>query len=1378
MKKPSSKFLSTLLGGVFLCVIFSACDNFMRAGDIRKEVETAIEYNNALSCTVNFSSLDTENNDLGSFLTGPQQSIKIGYSKEIQFKVNTSDYIFETLQAVNINDEKLLPDGYITFTIEESSDESTGLYRISVHLLQKNDNILIRPVCKLRPKVLSVSPAFESSGCDQDTMIKINFNKEMNLENFGDFSCISIYSETELWDYFDTPFLSNDKKTLCIQPKQGMHIISPDDTSTPVIHVRYDFTGIKDNDNLFLSQKDTHDYRINSKYNGQKKVEVKLEADEKFGKFITGSTRSCTVGYGMEVQFKVNLKDYKFKTLEAVSQKNPLRSYSDAVSTFDLLEKDEDKGIYTLSFRVIQEPNDKTDVIVIRPVCLEYPAVLDYTPKGSQSYPSNTRITIQFNMAMEDSITEKIQFSIGNSDAQEFIESSVLDSEKRVLTITPDQSAIKNFLIEEKKAAVTIKITLPDSITVNREGLDFPLKQDTNTVFSVTYVTYTETVPPEALNFFVTRDSITPNTNLSNINSFNTDIILMDEAYAQKYASLQSLWYEYIIPFINQQEQIIENRMGKSIYLYGQFKDEGSGIEKITVYEQFKGDDPEHVIENSAPVTTDYFAKSPGVVQFRTDSNGITTFCINHQLKSNDGAVSLKVIATDVCGNSAESTSVLGFKRTVTVFDNIENFTLNNSIPTNNITEENFSKQIKKLTLEVQLDQETSNGDSIFADLLYGFCLPPEINIITCEYINKQGRVVTQDFKKAGTDDTNWIYELELDVEQVNGLALKFVFADDTGNKTEREYSIPPLDDFTYIVTQFPWEYNGNTNYDTLVNFFYTSGKETGPRRFIIIDEYGNKATGDYDDYYGLWPQSNTYIPIPCYAPEKVNGNSVVFFYSETPENVLLKKQDGPDFGEAFPLENYENSEYPYKLITKTTPDRTNISVKIPQFLWEKNCSSGYVLIKDKGLLPPRDGYSEPDTGNKYIFFDKNASEALIEVRTQDLYASNTELVVYGISQDIKYEKSIIIPQLTPAQKEYDNNLPDFTKRQTGPESFLFTISDTESGPKVGKFYAGADIFEELNQNINVINYYYPNREVLTAEQYNNYEITIPAWHYYDIGISYYINDQQNNYYAGNIKPIMPAINWTVTSIQKTNDNKLKVYNQKKTNSTGKQRNHIYIYTYNKNNNTWGSTPKKVELMNQNEYEFYQTTGYQPNNQGFVNISGYESTTNPVITLQNTDSITEFPTQDCFIKIITVAEQSLYLDENNKPVYEEYDVSCPFIAYLGCSAFAVSSTAYDSSSDLVLPNGSSTDSVAISSKSPVLVQTAVTWQPYEVCKNWKTEDWLNYKHIVGNEQLDLNNTTSLKRYKIPVSYIYEGQCYCVIAHFADGHTEKSQVMQK
>ena len=520
-----------------------------------------------------------------------------------------------------------------------------------------------------------------------------------------------------------------------------------------------------------------------------------------------------------------------------------------------------------------------------------------------------------------------------------------------------------------------------------------------------------------------------------------------------------------------------------------------------------------------------------------------------------------------------------------------------------------------------------------------------------------------------------------------------------------------------------------------------------------------------------------TYIPIPCYGPEKVNGDPVIFFYSETPENVELKKQEGSDTGESFLLENYENSDSPYKLITKTIPNRTNISVKIPQFLWEKNCASGYVLIKDKGLLPPRDGYTEPDIGNKYIFFDKNADECSFDVRTQDLYASNTELVVYGISKDKKYEKSIQIPQLIPAQKEYDNNIPDFNKRQTGPESFNFTIYDTESGPKEGWFYSGADIYEQVGQNRTLASALFQHRESLIAENSSRYSVTIPTWFYYDNGLSYYIYDQKGNCYAGNIIPLKPGINWTVSTIKKTNTNKLTINCKKKSGSTGQQRNHIYIYTYDKNNNTWGSTPKKVELMNQNEYNFYQTSGYTPNNHGTVNITGNESTINPTITLESD----EFPAQDCFIKISTVAEQQLYNDENGNPVYEEYDASCPFIAYLGCSAFAVSSTTYNSSYDLILPNGGSQDSVAISSHSPVLVQTAVTWQPYEVCKDWSAEEWIFYKHIIKNEQLDLDNTNSLIRYRIENengNQIKPGQCYCVIAHFADGHTEKSAVMIK
>ncbi len=86
--------------------------------------------------------------------------------------------------------------------------------------------------------------------------------------------------------------------------------------------------------------------------------------------------------------------------------------------------------------------------------------------------------------------------------------------------------------------------------------------------------------------------------------------------------------------------------------------------------------------------------------------------------------------------------------------------------------------------------------------------------------------------------------------------------------------------------------------------------------------------------------------------------------------------------------------------------------------------------------------------------------------------------------------------------------------------------------------------------------------------------------------------------------------------------------------------------------------------------------------------------------------------------------------------------------------------------------------MAISSQSPVFVQTAITWQPYEVCKDWSAEKWTYNRRIRGEKQLDFDNSTTIKRYDIPIADIQQGQCYCVIAHFADGHTEKSQVMQK
>ncbi len=818
MKKTFSKFLSTLLGGVLLCVIFSACDNFMRAGDIRKEVEAAIEYNNAQSCTVNFSSLDAKNNDVGSFLTGSQKTMKIGYSEEIQFKVKTNDYIFETLEAVNINDDKPVPEGCITFNIEESSDETTGLYRISVRLLQKNDNILIRPVCKLRPKVVAVSPVFNSSGCDQDTMIEITFNKEMELKNFGDFSCISIYSETELRDYFDTPFLSGDKKTLCIQPKQGMHLISPDDTSTPVIHVRYDFTNIKDKDNLFFTQKDTHDYRINSKFNGQKKVDIKLEADEKLGKFLSTSERAITIGSDIEVQFQVNQNNCIFQTLQAMSQKHPDTSYAGYISEFTLVE--DDNGIYKLSFKVIKELKDKEDKILITPVCLEYPKVESFSPSSAQLNPANTQITITFNTEMEDSVIQKILITPFENNNSPLFETPTLDSSKKTLTIIPKAGELMDFI--GTSGGVTISVSLPASITVTQNDIVLPLKQNENTSFEVKYKAITDNNAPVYIpnSFFATRPQIEQTTTIAEEEKFNDDILLMNDEYYEIYGRTNYWWIDSEA-FFDEQDKIIQNRMGKSVYLYGQFTDTDSGIRKITVYENYHGNNPLEY-EDNTPVATDYYNNSSGVITFNTNSNGVTTFCINHELKSDDGAISLQVAAVDICGNSTLGPVVIGFKRTDTVFELRENFQLHNDIVGFNYTnysEELLSKKLRTLTLSA--NYEDSNGDPCGDNIYNAFPLPASMNEIYCKYINSKGILTTDKFQKVYEDDENdWTWNLELDVENVNGLAMEIIIEDDTGNRIVKEYTIPSLENFTYIEVYKTDESWPEGYYENHVQFF------------------------------------------------------------------------------------------------------------------------------------------------------------------------------------------------------------------------------------------------------------------------------------------------------------------------------------------------------------------------------------------------------------------------------------------------------------------------------------------------------------------------------------------------------------------------------
>ncbi len=117
--------------------------------------------------------------------------------------------------------------------------------------------------------------------------------------------------------------------------------------------------------------------------------------------------------------------------------------------------------------------------------------------------------------------------------------------------------------------------------------------------------------------------------------------------------------------------------------------------------------------------------------------------------------------------------------------------------------------------------------------------------------------------------------------------------------------------------------------------------------------------------------------------------------------------------------------------------------------------------------------------------------------------------------------------------------------------------------------------------------------------------------------------------------------------------------------------------------------------------------------------------------------------------------------------------SYPTYFYTGTIDPQVNTGAYD----MVLPYSTSTSKVIISSDGPVFVHTVVTDRGYEVCKNWDVKEWEFYKKSIGETYIDFTINNAQQKYEIPISEITSGQCYVVIAHFANGKTEMSDVFQ-
>lgn len=828
------KITAFLFCGVFALITgLTSCENFMNGQDVQKDYMNSLAYNNAPSCKV-FLKSDTK---YGDFLSGTEKEFKIGYEAVIQFEVNSLEYVFKGFKAYNL-DETESRDDFVEFTKAED-ETSRDIYKYKVKIIKKTDDIVIRPECTPLPKIKEVTPKFESGGCDQDKPIKIFFNNSMDLESFGDFSCISISSDNDLKDYFEKPVFMDNNTTLYIAAKTDRLILPPDgQKSIATVTVDYDFSQVKDAEGNILGIQGSHSYKINKTSGNQKMVKVKVHSDPEMGTFLSDGEKECYVDYTIEVQFTVKKADYRFLDFEIVSNTDNSVSRADCVAEVSK-DYNEDKGIYRKKWRIVKEQND----ILIRPKCLVFPVVKKHSPESvSTEVLLNTPITIEFNIPMEDEevLPEDTLFTYDNiflwytdpTNTQvkmsDYFEPPVFDSTKTKLKLMPKPLELLDYIENTAKVErIDIDVSLGSKIAVVKDGVSVPLKQTEDSSFAVRYGKSKEETAPTSFGFFATSGRI----DLDKPSSI-TDAVQFDstETLAQITAKHDGGTYTDA----QYKEKIFAHRVKDSVFIYGKYFDKDSGVKKV-------------LVTQDAGTTHDYYKGKPKA-QFVDDENGYTTFCIEFDLDEVNTASVITVQVLDACGNSAAAESFFVISKASYEYKNDMNFNVKNLPSDFETSLLSGSWQYDDDELEDFIQEYNSN---LFTLKIYESDVQFKVydNLkaaakdikFYCTYANRVQRPFVY-HKAAESDPLGSYWELGLDVTSIKGTDL-LITADD-GNGATGEVLIKSISSlYTSIDAQNKMSFSEAL--DNAVLVVKNSGNKNIPKYYNSNESIVDIGTGN-----------------------------------------------------------------------------------------------------------------------------------------------------------------------------------------------------------------------------------------------------------------------------------------------------------------------------------------------------------------------------------------------------------------------------------------------------------------------------------------------------------------------------------------------------
>ena len=214
MKSRITKLFLLPAGVLFLCSAVISCKNFLNAGQIKAEIEEAIEIANSKAVTMYITV------DEGSGSVIPEQIVK---KKKESFELKFTPQLnwkFLNWEVIDKNTGEVVPDA-VKFQDPQNPETKATL-------LKPNASYQIHAKCVLLPAIVSVSPVnLQSTPINSPVYITFNMPMEApdikpsdSIFKYDDQNIAVYYGGDDMKEFFDAPFfIDSNKQILVITPK-------------------------------------------------------------------------------------------------------------------------------------------------------------------------------------------------------------------------------------------------------------------------------------------------------------------------------------------------------------------------------------------------------------------------------------------------------------------------------------------------------------------------------------------------------------------------------------------------------------------------------------------------------------------------------------------------------------------------------------------------------------------------------------------------------------------------------------------------------------------------------------------------------------------------------------------------------------------------------------------------------------------------------------------------------------------------------------------------------------------------------------------------------------------------------------------------------